>query len=222
MKTGFIYIWYDRKNKKYYLGCHWGTEDDGYICSSNSMREAYRRRPQDFKRRIIKRNIEKCDLLSEEHKWLALISESELGKKYYNLYTSNTSLRLAWAANKGRKHSDNEKIKRANSNRGKKRTEETKQKISDALTGTIRGPLSDEHKMKVSESLKGDKNPFFGKQHDPELKKQMSVKTSATMKGRPPNNAAYIKGSFWWTNGSINKRSKECPGSSWTRGTIRR
>ena len=49
------------------------------------MRDAYRRRPHDFKRRIIQRNIEKTKLLEEEHKWLENIDEDELGKKYYNL-----------------------------------------------------------------------------------------------------------------------------------------
>ena len=33
-KTGFIYIWFDTKRKMYYIGCHVGKEDDGYICSS--------------------------------------------------------------------------------------------------------------------------------------------------------------------------------------------
>ena len=50
---GFVYLWYDRKRKMYYIGSHWGTVDDGYICSSNRMRKAYKRRPQDFKRRIL-------------------------------------------------------------------------------------------------------------------------------------------------------------------------
>ena len=54
-----------------------------------------------------------------------------------------------------------------------------------------------------------------------ELKKQMNAKTSVTMKGRPPNNVKYIKGSFWWNNGVINKRSKECPGDGWFRGTVK-
>ena len=35
VKYGFVYIWYDRKHHRYYIGCHWGTIDDGYICSSN-------------------------------------------------------------------------------------------------------------------------------------------------------------------------------------------
>jgi len=84
-KYGFIYLWYDRKRKMFYLGSHWGTENDRYICSSNRMRDAYRRRPQDFKRRIIQTNIERNILLDEEYKWLKLIPECELGKRYYNL-----------------------------------------------------------------------------------------------------------------------------------------
>lgn len=250
-KTGFIYIWYDSRRKMYYIGCHWGTIDDGYICSSNRMRDAYRRRPHDFKRRIIKNNIDRNVLLEEEHKWLQLISDKELGKKYYNLskkhfaHWSNdpsslisTKQKLSEASKKlhqnseyrekyleGRKklppRSEEAKRKTAIANTGKKRTEETKRKISESNKGKVLGPLSDEHRKKVSESLKGEKNPFYGKQHDPELKKRMNEKTSSTMKGRPPNNAEWTKGTFWWNNGSINKRSKECPGDNWIRGTIK-
>lgn len=84
-KYGFIYIWFDKRRKMFYVGSHWGTETDGYICSSNRMRDAYRRRPQDFKRRIISNNISRDTLLEEEHKWLSLMNDKELGKKYYNL-----------------------------------------------------------------------------------------------------------------------------------------
>lgn len=93
-KYGFIYKWIDSAATKrqdddhierYYIGAHWGTEDDGYICSSNWMRDAYRRRPKDFRREILKTNIfTKEEMMDEEHKWLKTISEEELGKKYYN------------------------------------------------------------------------------------------------------------------------------------------
>lgn len=87
-KYGFVYIWYDRKRKRYYIGCHWGTEDDGYICSSRHMRNAYKRRPEDFKRRIIKRlYTNRKDLFLEEYRWLSLIPKEQLGKSYYNLAT---------------------------------------------------------------------------------------------------------------------------------------
>lgn len=85
-KYGFVYIWFDRKRKMFYVGSHWGYEHDGYVCSSNRMRDAYRRRPQDFKRKIIKVvNTNRSDLLEEEYKFLSLIPDADLGKKYYNL-----------------------------------------------------------------------------------------------------------------------------------------
>lgn len=85
-KYGFVYLWRDRKRGMFYVGCHWGSEDDGYICSSNRMRNAYKRRPKDFKRKILKRvytNRQELQLL--EHSYLSLIEDEELGKKYYNL-----------------------------------------------------------------------------------------------------------------------------------------
>lgn len=84
---GFVYLWRDRKHKRYYIGSHWGAEDDGYICSSRWMRKAYRRRPEDFKKRRIIARIytNRKDLLDEEYRWLQMIKPEELGKRYYNL-----------------------------------------------------------------------------------------------------------------------------------------
>lgn len=86
-KYGFVYIWYDRKHKRYYIGCHWGGEDGGYICSSSNMKSAYNRRPQDFRRKILSRVFTtKKDLLQEEYRWLSKIKPEELGCRYYNLH----------------------------------------------------------------------------------------------------------------------------------------
>lgn len=85
-KYGFVYIWFDRKHKMFYIGCHWGTENDGYVCSSTWMRNAYNRRPEDFKRRILSRIYSsRADTINKEYEWLSLISEHELKTKYYNL-----------------------------------------------------------------------------------------------------------------------------------------
>ena len=84
---GFIYIWFDRKHKRYYVGSHWGNEDDGYICSSSWMKRAQRLRPQDFRRRLLQRiYTNRKDLMEVESRWLHLIKEEELGNRYYNLY----------------------------------------------------------------------------------------------------------------------------------------
>ncbi|QIG70829.1 putative homing endonuclease protein [Rhizobium phage RHph_I1_18] len=124
-KYGFVYIWFDRKHKRYYVGCHWGHENDRYICSSRWMRESYKRRPQDFKRRIIVSNIAtREDTISEETKWLQLIKSEELGKRYYNFinkgfaHWSHDDLerirvsRITSLKNKGKHHSPDTELKK--------------------------------------------------------------------------------------------------------------
>lgn len=86
MKYGFVYLWYDRRHRRYYVGAHWGAVDDGYVCSSSWMKPAFKRRPEDFKRRILKTGIEsKKDMFLEEWRWLRMIRPEELGRRYYNL-----------------------------------------------------------------------------------------------------------------------------------------
>jgi hypothetical protein len=147
-KTGFIYIWFDIKRKMYYIGCHIGDENDDYICSSNRMRDAYRRRPQDFKRRIIKRNIKRDILLDEEYKWLQLISDDDLGIKYYNLSKKHFG---HWSKDKEISQSIVEKRKKTletsiawkkfqETQKGKIISEETKEKLRQKATQQFSDP----------------------------------------------------------------------------------
>ena len=101
-KFGFVYIWFDRKHKRYYVGSHWGTDYDTYICSSTWMRKSYKRRPNDFKRKIlVKIFTNRNDLYLEEQKWLNCIKDQELGNRYYNL---TKMVKPTW-------HADPEKVK---------------------------------------------------------------------------------------------------------------
>ena len=66
-KYGFVYIWRDKGKNRYYIGSHWGREDDGYICSSHWMRKSFKRRPLDFRRKILNRiYTNRIDLFFEE------------------------------------------------------------------------------------------------------------------------------------------------------------
>lgn len=151
---GFVYLWFDKKHKRFYVGCHWGTENDGYICSSNWMRDAYRRRPDDFKRRVISRiKTNRKGLLKEEYYWLSKIKKEELGKRYYNLTMHHNG---HWSTNEETTKSLKEKI----SNKLKRHfannpvSEETRAKISKIHKGRIH---SEEHMKKISKALKGRK-----------------------------------------------------------------
>ena len=88
---GFVYIWYDRAEKMYYIGSHMGPYDDGYICSSKSMKDEYRSRPFHFMRRILywHKTNDRKELLQIEGKWLLKIPLNILGEYYYNLIRGN-------------------------------------------------------------------------------------------------------------------------------------
>lgn len=143
-KEGFIYVWYDRKRKMYYVGCHWGTIDDGYICSSDRMREAYRRRQYDFTRRVVQRGILRESLLDEEHKWLQLISPHELGTKYYNLRQHKWG---HWSTDSENSKNTTEKLKAY-------WTEEKREARSEVMKAN--NPMKNPDSVaKMEESLKG-------------------------------------------------------------------
>jgi hypothetical protein len=127
-KYGYVYVWYDKKYKRFYLGRHWGTESDGYICSSTNMRNNYKNRPNDFKRRIVSK-IYTCveDLVKEEQKWLDMIKSEELDGKYYNKTKSATT-----PSTRGYAHSPETIEKIRSSNIGKIVSEETKQKLRES------------------------------------------------------------------------------------------
>lgn len=93
---GYVYLWFDRKNKMYYIGSHYGSVEDSYICSNKWMKAAYKKRPQDFKMRVLKYlEIDDLKLLQQyEQHYLNMILDSELStsanviagcNRYYNM-----------------------------------------------------------------------------------------------------------------------------------------
>lgn len=82
---GFVYLWFDRLKKRFYIGSHWGREDDKYVCSSSWMKSAYKNRPKDFRRKILAVVDIRENLLKEEQRWLDMIKPEEKRKRYYNL-----------------------------------------------------------------------------------------------------------------------------------------
>lgn len=86
MKSGFIYLWFDKKRKKFYLGSHLGSIDDGYLGSNKRFQSSYKSRPDTFKRRILEtfKSISSKELLQKEQNWLNLIKPEELSVRYYN------------------------------------------------------------------------------------------------------------------------------------------
>ena len=148
-KYGFVYIWRDKKHGRYYIGSHWGTEDDGYVCSSSWMKQAYKNRPQDFRRKILARvTTDRKHLLIEEHRYLSKIKDHEIGVRYYNL---TLHMNGHWSVYPDKVKTISEKI----SHRTKEAMQrpDVREKYLKSIEGLDR-TQSEETKKKRSESMK--------------------------------------------------------------------
>jgi hypothetical protein len=156
-KYGFIYLWYDRKHKRFYIGCRWGNENDGYVCSSSWMKQAFKHRPNDFKRRILTTNIQtRKETLLIESNWLQMIKPEELGKKYYNLTNHKYG---HWTTDDTKRQSVNEKMVANHWSKNPEKAKIIKEKLSIAGKGrpnpSARRPRTEEEKRNISNKLKG-------------------------------------------------------------------
>lgn len=205
MKYGFVYIWYDKKHGRFYIGSHWGSEDDGYICSSRWMRNAYKRRPADFKRRILSRiDSSRGDLLQEEHRWLQMISDVELGTKYYNL---TKHLNGHWTTDEEKRLTVGQRISASplrakrigDAHRGRSRTEEQKQNLRYKANEQWSNPNQRLHRTNI----------MTEKWKDPRYRAAMSHKHSRWK---------------WYTNGidSIKIEDGSCIPEGFVSGRIRK
>ena len=98
-------------------------------------------------------------------------------------------------------------------------------------------PKSVEHKRKLSESMKGEKNPRFGKHHSAEARKKISEARKgkpSCMKGKHHSEESRKKmseahkgkmnstfGTRWYNNGVICVRAKTCP-EGFVKGRIKK
>lgn len=107
---------------------------------------------------------------------------------------------------------------------GKHRSEDTRKKMSEALSGENNpmfgkpSAFKDKHhsaeaRKKMSEALKGENNPLFGKHHSAEARKKMSK----SKKGK----TTWVKDTRWYNNGVKSIRAKTCP-EGFVKGRIKK
>ena len=201
-KYGFVYIWYDSLKKRYYIGSHWGHVDDGYICSSKSMREAYRKRKEKFKRRILCYvYTDREGLLEEEQRYLDKIDRKHFGRKYYNV---NASVKNnSWWVNEETTKIVSEKISK--SYNGKNSLPENRKKNSDGL------------KLAYAEGRKKSWNKGFTKEtNESVLKISMNnIGKNSWNKGLTKETDERIKAPK-----TAFKKGQEGPKTKWKKGNV--
>lgn len=210
-KYGFVYLWYDRKHKRYYIGSHWGAEDDGYICSSSWMKRAYLRRPGDFKRRILTKNIPREILRNVEKYWLNMVKNHELRNRYYNLITNAEYL---WQDHEQARKTASEKISAIMKERWKnpeyrkQRSQQTKQRYID----------NPELRQRVSEKMRQQH------QNNPNKLLQMSLKAKQRLAEDPEHKqrVSNERRQRWINNPMMREQMSGIKKEQWKQGVFNR
>lgn len=87
---GFVYLWFDTKNKKYIIGSHHGKLEDSYKTTTGGryVRNIFKKRPHTMKRRILEYNtsVDNFKYTQElEQKWLDKRPDIYYNDRYYNM-----------------------------------------------------------------------------------------------------------------------------------------
>lgn len=191
MEFNYVYLIRNNINKKFYIGKHSTNNlDDGYMGSGRLIKQAIKKYgKENFSKQILCF----CDTAED-----ALLVEEFLVTPYLisrdDCYNANIGGK--GGSVKGRKRSDETKQRISNSLKGntygrglkgKAKSEEHRRKISEA---NIRRFSTEEGRKKASECQKGkhdhsgEKNPMYNVKHREESKQKISIHT----KGRIPWN----------------------------------
>lgn len=93
---------------------------------------------------------------------------------------------------------------------GRRHSEETKKRIKESQLGRPKNP---ESIMKMRKSMTGKKHTEQARRNISEGHK--GLKKSSECKAKI---SALRTGTYWWTDGTLNKSSKTSPGDNWRRG----
>ena len=179
----FLYLWYDAPNKKYYLGKHKGSPDDSYTHSS-TVWESFTKStiPDGVRRRILAYGTN--EEMSKLEYDLLLNRQQKCWDRYYNVVAvwpicvDNSGKNNP---NYGRKRSEETIKKMSEAQKGKKASEETRKKMSESQKGKKR---SEETRKRMSEAQKGTNNPNYGKKASEETRKKMRESQKRYQEGR--------------------------------------
>jgi len=132
--------------------------------------------------------------------------------KEYECYKKENGYNIHLGGNSGHKFTDESKEKLRNALKGKPKSEETKRKISEAHKGKT---ASEETRAKISESLKGESNPMYGKKRDASIFKTKPVRCIETGEEFVSANEASRRKNI--SSGSV---SRACNGKLKTAGRL--
>ena len=195
---GYVYLTTNLINNKKYIGQHRGEPNDSYFGSGIYIKQAIKKYgKENFKKEILCYADSQEELNKLEIEFITLHNAVE-DEMYYNIALGGYTP-VAVGGMKGKKHTEETKQKLRELNLGENNPNFGK---CGELNPGYGKPRSEETKRKISETriklglAKGENNPMYGKRHTEESRRKMSE----SLKGRVITEE---------TRQKISKRSKE-------------
>lgn len=173
----YVYLIEHIESGRLYYGVRYGNKTTPYadlwrkyFTSSKTIKKLVREHGPDKFRATVRQVFDNKDDAIE---WETLILKG-MNVLYNDLWMNENVCRATAATPEIRR-------KISEFHKDKPKSLDHRKKISEANTGKIKGPISDEHKQKLSDIFSGEGNPMFGVVRPDEWRKNHSEK----MKGRP-------------------------------------
>lgn len=166
-REAFVYCWTNINSGQLYVGVHKGRQDDGYVCSSVTFNEEYRRSPSEFTRQIIAEGTYGDCLDLEEA--ILVAADAAKSPDFYNKHNGKNRFYCVSHTEETKNKISLKTRDKNNPNYGKRHSAEVRAKM-----GRPGRKASVETKRKLSESRSGDKHWNFGKHHSAEVRAKMS------------------------------------------------
>lgn len=158
---------------------------------------------------ILKKNLTEEEAFRHEIYMIYVLGKKKHGGLLHNITDGGEGV-------SGMVHSEEAREKIGKAFRGKKLSEEHKEKLRQQKMGNTwnRGrKISEEQKEKIRQTLQG-------KKHSDERRKNQSL-AKLGVKHSPERTLKKV-GVLWWNNGTEHKKSRTCPGEGWVRGMLKR
>ena len=182
--TSFVYKWTHTTTGKWYIGvrtakgCH---PDDGYLTSSKLVKSLIENFPEEWEREILQTG-ESIDMLNFEASLLEELDAKNDIMSYNQHNGDGKFTRTGVSVPLETRQRQSESIKRIHPNRGKpspnkgkRASDETKEKQRLAKLGKRRKPFSVDTKEKIRQSKLGSNNPSYGKSPSDETREKLRL-----------------------------------------------